>query len=232
MTRAQQEQGSAAALDAEPLVAVYAHVLRRGRRQAELVKALVDCAAGGSNDLDAGRRAAHRTAAFVRAEGWVTGSAWSVYGPRWLFARWALDREVPASALSEQLSVLREQETDRRAAATASRSSDERDRREGEAVSSGAGGRRMRSLAEGRRRGEALDVLFTHLLSEDEGIEGAMEAAQRTAQFAVEEGWARGSLWVAYGMQLIMARWAMEHGVSSQEIDRVMATRREAPTEK
>ena len=78
-----------------------------------------------------------------------------------------------------------------------------------------------------RREADALEVLFQHLLADDPGIEDAVEAAQRTAQFAVQERWLGGSMWHAYGMQLVLARWAITQGVASSDIDLVMAARRE-----
>ncbi len=208
----------------QQVATVYQHVLKRGRRQAELVKAMVEHDAGSSGDLDAGIRAARRTAGFVAAEGWVVGRVWAVNGPQWLLARWALDHDVTSADIGRRMAELRGQARDKRASG-GDRGSNAA--AAGSSAASPAVRGRNRELVRRRREAEAMDVLFQHLLAGDRGVEDAMEAAQRTAQFAIEEKWVSGSLWHAYGMQLILARWAVGQGVSPSDIDMAMAARRE-----
>ncbi len=58
---------------------------------------------------------------------------------------------------------------------------------------------------------------------------GDGRAAQRTSQFTVAEGWLRGPLWLSYGMQLLLGRWAIAQEVSGQDVEDDLAARREAP---
>ncbi len=69
----------------------------------------------------------------------------------------------------------------------------------------------------GLRQQDALQALMAKL-APDADIPTAARAADRAARFALTEGWVTGPLWVAYGAQFVLSRWAIEHGVSLEDV--------------
>ena len=49
-------------------------------------------------------------------------------------------------------------------------------------------------------------------------LDGALAAARRTAAFIARQGWIRGPVWLGYGPQWLLARWALDQGLSSADI--------------
>jgi hypothetical protein len=80
-----------------------------------------------------------------------------------------------------------------------------------------------------RRRGwrqlDAIRALMNQLTEGEADLDKGAEAARQVATFALTEGWATGPLWVAYGPQFLLTRWAVQHHVDTQELDSYLASK-------
>jgi hypothetical protein len=212
---AEVPSGDAAAAAARRQAATaYVQVLRRGRRQAELVKAMLERLAAGSDDVDRGAAAAGWVARFAADEGWVTGDYWRRRGPRLLLSRWALEHDVDHEAIDTWQRSRREDATATTPEVEQQRTEDTPDR----APVDPRGPQRR-----ARDHDVAIDVLFGHLRGPEPDVEQTLWAARRAVEFAIDEGWARGPLWLAYGPQLLLAEWALRNGVRNADVGAALA---------
>ncbi len=76
----------------------------------------------------------------------------------------------------------------------------------------------------GMRQYDALQALMSLRAGDAGDVAQAARAADQLARFALTEGWATGPVWVARSAQLLLARWALEHGVTLEEVRGVLAS--------
>lgn len=200
------------------MAALYGLQVQRGERQLQVVRELMARGTKGQSDLDLAIQAARRTAAFVGRERWVTGPMWAAYGAHWLLARWALDYQFSSKDISYQIkefftSSSTGEGEESGAATNTDPTSDSTD-----ASSAEARRRRLSIIRRGSDQVQALSALFHNLLQGSGDVEQGILAATQASRFAMAEKWAGGPLWMAYGMQLLLGRWALEQGISSEQI--------------
>lgn len=197
------------------LAAVQAEQLQRGRRQADLVYAMLERAierTGGT--VVAAIPASRRIAGFIRTEGWITGPAWSAFGTRWLVSTWALRNDFTEADVTQALHEVRSAAPQREPVGDQVP--------QGDTPPEGRNAQPRRRLVERRRgqdQGTALHILVDHLTEANGGgVAAAASAARSAAQFAAVEGWAAGPLWSVAGLQLLLSSWALREAVSYTEM--------------
>lgn len=200
------------------MAALYGLQVKRGERQLQVVRELMARGTKGQSDLDRAIQAARRTAAFVGRERWVTGPMWAAYGPHWLLARWALDHDFSSSDISNQIKEFFTSSSTGEGEESGTAANADPASAPTAAAKAEAQRRRQLILRRGSDQVQALSALFHHLLQGSDDVEQGVRAATHAARFAIAENWAGGSLWMAYGMQLLLARWALEQGISSEQI--------------
>lgn len=80
----------------------------------------------------------------------------------------------------------------------------------------------------GSRQLVAVQALMEQLTVGRTDLEAGVKAAQEVASFAFSEGWVTGPLWVAYGSRFLLARWALERDISSEEVAEFFSRQRES----
>ncbi len=85
------------------------------------------------------------------------------------------------------------------------------------AAPSGAAAMRA-ARVRGLRQMAAIQALMEQRTSGSPELGVGIRAAEEAAAFAFSEGWVAGPLWLAYGSRWILARWALERGITAEEV--------------
>jgi hypothetical protein len=191
-------------------------------------------AAGGG--LEAAIEACGRTARFAETERWVSGPAWTAQGGPWLVAAWALkhgyiEGEVAAAYDADRLRGV----DDHAIAPEAQQRVGGRTSQHGDAslieaaapqsvelAAARARRARIDRLRRGREQVAAMDILL-HDLIDQKGesantIGNAADAARYSVWFAASERWVSGAVWMTMGVEMVLSRWALQNGVTYDEV--------------
>lgn len=82
----------------------------------------------------------------------------------------------------------------------------------------------------GLRQWDLLSIWMSSKLTNTQDTAKAKVASEAVWRFALTEGWVSGPLWLAKGRELILSYWALENGLSVDQLREMLDEQREGPS--